>query len=129
MWKLVAKFKEKCLMFLLVIKKRSDDGGDILSSDENGENDGQESGLTRESSLEHNNQAEVMKKISLLFGRVNCQYERYKDTKGLKLAFRMIIETSLVELCRLGTIDKSTQTIIFRFFVDIKFLEKKKEQV
>ena len=39
MWKLVSKFKEKCLMFLLVIKKRSDEGEDnILGSNENDEN-------------------------------------------------------------------------------------------
>ena len=30
MWKLVAKFKDKVFCFLLVIKKRSDDGEDLL---------------------------------------------------------------------------------------------------
>ena len=67
-----------------------------------------------------------MKKVAILFERVNALYEQGKDARGLKVCFRLIVETSLVELCRLGNINNA-QLIIFRFFIQNKFLEKKEE--
>ena len=70
-----------------------------------------------------------MRRISILFKGVNDLYEQSRDTSGLKIAFRMIVETSLVELCRLGNAISGTQRIIFQFFIGITFLEKKWDQV
>lgn len=69
-----------------------------------------------------------MKKISKLYHRVNTQYERYKDLSGLKLIFRMVTETALVELCTTGSIH-GTHKIIFLFFIQVKFLKQTWDQV
>ena len=69
-----------------------------------------------------------MKRVSKLYLRVNAQYERYKDLGGLKLVFRMIVETGLVELCTTGNIH-GTHKIVFLFFIQVKFLKKTWDQV
>ena len=127
MIKLLSKFKVKCLMFLLVIKKRNEDDVHSLGIHTDSDNNDM-IGQTKEASLEHNNHADMMNKIATLFSRVNDLYEKGNDVSGLNVCFRLIIETSLVELVNLGNITNASG-IIFRFFIVTKFLEKTEKQI
>lgn len=115
MWKLLNKFKTKCLSFMLSKKVK-----DIwLEYDKNNIVDGGQ----KESALEYNNNSDDKKSTGQMFRRVDNIFKRQKTTQGLTISMQVLIQSCLVEFFLKGDVQRSHLSI-FRFFTEVDFLDR-----